>query len=297
MAIRDVTEAHFLHQRSGLEPVFRPPVPQPTALAWIPGREELVACAKDGTVHVIDPVLGTRVIQTGIGEVSTLAIHPDRKRYFVITRDGDWILGRIGGGLEGNGKTGFLMGMEGFWIGEFAVMAGDTETGRQMIIISEGVEKGRIDLPARAIPIPGDNNKLLLARSAPSGLEIVKFGKNIAFSPEESTAHRLRAAGKHILGFTTTGVAIWERTGGQPRSMRLPDLTGGDINAAGTFLGLGTRSGAVALAVMNKIDGRARPHLVKAFDQPISAVAFSDRGRWLATGAEGLQVWTWEDEE
>lgn len=296
--MRDVTEAHFLHQRSGLEPVFRPPVPRPTALAWIPGREELVAATTDGCLHIIDPVLGTRVAQRDLGECAHLSIHPDRKRYFVMTRSGEYIFGKLGGGIDHRGKHGFVGGMEGFWIGELAVICGDThENKRHLLILGEGVEKGRLDLPPRAIPMLGENNKLWLARANQAGLEIVKWSKNIVFSDIEGTAHRLRSCGPHVLGFTGTGVAIWGRAGGQPRSMRLPDLTTGDITGSGAFLGLGTRSGAVALAVVNKLDARARPHLVKAFDQPVTCLAFSDRGRWLATGAEGLQVWTWEDEE
>lgn len=305
--MRDVTEAHFLHQRQGLEPVFRPPVQYPTAMAWIPGREELVACSRDGSMHIIDPVLGTRVAHKDLGEVNVLSIHPDRKRWMGLTRDGEWMVGRFGAGIEHRGKTGFVGGLEGFWVGEFAVYVGDTaeqkkvdgvvEQVRELVILQDGVQKARIEVPARVVPLPGENNKLLLARSNQAGLEVVKFGKEIKFADIPSTQHRLKPCGAHVLGFTATGVAIWSRAGGSPRSMRLPDLTTGDINTSGAFLGLGTRTGAVALAIVNKLDARARPHLVKAFDQPVSALAFSDRGRWLATGAESLQVWTWEDAE
>lgn len=296
--MRDVTEAHFLHQRSGLEPVFRPPVQSPTALAWIPGREELVACAKDGTMHIIDPVLGTRIAHRDLGEAATLSIHPDRKRWFILTRQGEWVQGRIGGAVEHRGKHGFVAGQEGFWIGEFVVMVGDAMDGqRSLLIVQDGVEKGRFHLPPRTVPMLGENNKLILARATQAGLEIVKWGKELKFSDIEGTQHRLKPCGAHVLGFTTTGVAIWTRAGGQPRSMRLPDLTAGDVNPSGAFLGLGTRTGAVALAIVNKVDARARPHLVKAFDQPVQSCAFSDRGRWFATSAESLQVWTWEDAE
>ena len=102
--MRDVTEAHFLHQRQGLEPVFRPPVPRVTALAWIPGREELVACSEDGSMHIIDPVLGTRVAHRDLGEVNVLSLHPDRKRWLGLTRSGEWMVGRFGGGIEHRGQ-------------------------------------------------------------------------------------------------------------------------------------------------------------------------------------------------
>ena len=65
---REVTEAHFLHERSGLEPVLRPPVKYPTALAWVPKRETLVVATRAGELLGVDPVLGTKVITEGIGE-------------------------------------------------------------------------------------------------------------------------------------------------------------------------------------------------------------------------------------
>ena len=40
---------------------------------------------------------------------------------------------------------------------------------------------------------------------------------------------------------------------------------------------------------------RIKPDLVRAFESPVTSIAFSQRGRWLATGAEGLRIWTWED--
>ena len=67
------------------------------------------------------------------------------------------------------------------------------------------------------------------------------------------------------------------------------------VSEDGSVLGLGTRHGAVALARVDKLDGRAHPDLVKAFDCPVTTVSFSQRGRWLATGGDRLQLWTWED--
>ena len=53
--------------------------------------------------------------------------------------------------------------------------------------------------------------------------------------------------------------------------------------------------GAVALARIASLEKRIKPDLVRAFESPVTSVAFSQRGRWLATGAEGLRIWTWED--
>ena len=69
---REVTEAHYLHERSGLEAVLRPPVRNPTALCWIPKREELLAATRDGELISVDPVLGTRVVAESIGETAVI---------------------------------------------------------------------------------------------------------------------------------------------------------------------------------------------------------------------------------
>ena len=98
-----------------------------------------------------------------------------------------------------------------------------------------------------------------------------------------------------FLGLTPSGVAVWKADGGQPSSLRFPDLTAGDISRDGLRVGLGTRSGAVALASLDNIEKRIRPNLIKAFEQPITSVRFSTRGRWLATAAEAIQIWSWED--
>jgi hypothetical protein len=295
--MRDVTEAHFLHQRSGLEAVLRPPVPQPTALAWIPGREELIVASRDGCLHTVDPVLGTRVIARDLGEVAVLSLHPDRKRWLALTRAGEWIIGSIVDGVLNRGRHPFAGGMEAFFLGEWSVMVGDEVAGRTLLVVGAGVEKGRMRVPPRVVPLHGDDGKMLLARSTPAGLHVIKFGKNPVFpEPDESTAHRRRVSGtRYVIGLTPTGVAVWTRAGGQPRSMRLPDVTAGDVSPDGRFLGLGTRAGAVALAALDRLDNRAKPHLVKAFDTPVTSVSFSERGRWLATGGEALQIWTWED--
>jgi hypothetical protein len=129
-----------------------------------------------------------------------------------------------------------------------------------------------------------------------AGLIVIPLGKGHAFPKDlESTAHRLEPSHQFVLGFTATGICVWGQEGGGSRSMRLPDLTAGDISHDGQYLGLGARNGAVALARMDRIEKRVKPDLVRAFNGPVTSVAFSERGKWLATGAEALRIWSWED--
>jgi hypothetical protein len=294
---REVTEAHYLHERSGLEAVLRPPVQHPTALRWVPRREELVAATREGQLVSVDPVLGTRVITDGIGETAVLDVHSDRQRYLAISRQGRLHIGTLKGEVLYEGKHKFMGGMDGFFADKHAVMVGDEVGGRRLLILHlESFKLSSTRLPERVVPTLSEEGRPLLCRSTPAGLKVIPIGRGARFSAElESTAHRLRPSGPYILGFTATGICVWGQEGGVPRSMRLPDLTAGDISADGQYLGLGTRNGAVALARMDRIEKRVRPDLVRAFNGPVTSVAFSSRGRWLATGAEGLRIWSWED--
>ena len=295
---REVTEAHYLHERSGLEPVLRPPVADPTAMRWIPRKEELLVATREGELIRVDPVLGTRTIAKDLGETAVLAIHPDRERYLAVSRTGDWRIGAMKGGVLLDGEHSFVGAMGGFMADRHAVMVGDEHGSRVLKIISllDGSLTGRVKLPARVTATLSPEGRPLLARSTAAGLQVIPLGREHRFPDHlESTAHRLQPTGQFVLGFTTTGICVWGQEGGVPRSMRLPDLTAGDISADGKYLGLGTRNGAVALARMDRIEKRIRPDLVRAFSGPVTTVAFSEKGRWLATGAEGLRIWSWED--
>lgn len=295
---REVTEAHYLHERSGLEAVLRPPVKHPTALCWVPKREELVVATREGQLVTVDPVLGTRVIIENLGETAVLQIHSDRKRWMAMSREGRFRVGTLKGEILYEGKHQFMGGMGGFFAEKHVVMVGDTVEGRALLILDAetGAKKGSARLPSRVAPTLNDQGRPLLCKSTPAGLEVIPLGGKHRFAAGmESTAHRLMPSGPHILGFTSTGICVWGQEGGVPRSMRLPDLTAGDISADGKYLGLGTRNGAVALARMDRIDKRVRPDLVRAFNGAVTSVAFSSRGKWLATGAEGLRIWSWED--
>lgn len=268
----------------------------PTALRWIPKREELLAATRDGELVSVDPVLGTRVIAEGIGETAVLDVSDDRTNVLTMSRSGRWRVGTVRGQVVVEGKHSFMGNMQGFFAKSYVVMLGDTGTGRQMLIYTlEGERKGRVNLPEKVVATTSEAGKLLLCRSTPAGLSVIPFPKGRFPKDLPSTVHRLRTSNQWILGFTITGIVMWGQEGGQPRSMRLPDLTAGDISKDGTYLGLGTRNGAVALARMDRIDRRIRPDLVRAFNGPVTSVAFSSRGRWLATGAEGLRIWSWED--
>jgi hypothetical protein len=294
---REVTEAHYLHERHGLEMVLRAPVDHPTALTWIPGRQELLVATREGELMSVDPAFGTRQLMAELGEVAEISVANDRSRLIALNRRGEWFTATLKGEVLHKGKHPFLAGMSGFFAGKYTVLTGDTGDGQRLMLVLEGdTTKSRVRLPERVVATLDAAGRPLLVRSTPSGLVVVPFGRTARFPKQPSTVHRLRPTGRHILGFTTSGVCVWDHSGGAPESTRLPDLTAGDLSPDTRYLGLGTRTGAVALSRMDKKDKRMRPDLVRAFNTPVTAVSFSSRGRWLATAAEAVRLWTWEEE-
>lgn len=287
-----------MRHRSGLEAVLMPPIRHPTALAWVPGREELLVGTRTGEVVSIDPVLGTRPVVDGLPEVAVLAVHGDRKRFFAMACDGTWVRGTLVGQVEARGQHPFRTGLSAFFAGEHAVVMGEDANGRRAVRILRGDRwVANLGLPPNAIAAQVADGSLVFCRSGHAGLEVlplkdVKLGASFAAFP--GTEHRLRAFGSRVVGVTSTGVACWSLEGGPAMTMRLPDVTVAAVSADGAHLSLGTRNGAVALARMADLDKRIRPDLVRAYQEPVRAVAFSDTGRWLATGAEGLRIWSWD---
>jgi hypothetical protein len=187
--------------------------------------------------------------------------------------------------------------LDAFYVGEYAAFVGEGGGGRALWLVKEGVVCGKVRLPEGvAATGSADSGQVLLARSGVTGLAVVALAKGVRFPKEEATGHRLRLSGKYILGFTPNGLAVWTHQGGAPETMRLPELSAGAVSADGRYLGLGTRSGAVALARFDQKDRRVNPDLVRAFSQPVVGVAFATRGRWLATAAESVLLWSWEGE-
>jgi hypothetical protein len=298
MSGRETTEAHYLHERSGLEPVLRPPVSAPIALRWVPKREELVVGTGTGELVSVDPILGTRQIRAGLGTIAVLDVHEDRTRTLVVTREGKWSIGTLRGDTLHEGDHEFLGHIDGFFAERHAILVGNETDSRTVVILSleTGKVTGRAKVPPGVTAALSSEGRPLLCRSTPAGLVVIPLGKGNSFPRDlESTAHRLRRSGSHVLGFTETGVCVWTLAGGAPSTMRLGELTAGDLSHDGRYLGLGTETGAVALARVDNLEKRKRPDLVRAFDEPVIAVAFSERGRWMATAAEALRIWSWED--
>lgn len=314
--MRNPHDAHFLHQKTGLEMVVRAPVPSPTALAWVPAREEVVVATRSGSLYHVDPLLGTRQIAGGVGEGASVVVSPDRARVGLVTRDGHWMVLSLKGEIESRGKHGFLAGIDAVFVSDHLVVLGDGVEGRSLIVIKDGQIKARANVPPRVVPRVHDG-KLSLVLSIDSGLAQVPFTRTLKFPVGEATAHRLRVVGDLVLGVTSSAFVVWRIGDPTVRSMRLPDLSVGDLTKDGAHVAVGTRFGQVTLSPLGRRPRRddeatggstatsgttpfsaaAKPRPVKASDGPVTCIGFSDRGRWLATGGDALILWTWETDD
>lgn len=294
---RELTSAHYLHERGGLDPVLRPPVEEPTCLAWRPGAEQLLVGNRKGQIFEVDPVMGTSQRAEGLGWTSVVAFHADGMRYVVMSNDGSWSIRTIGEDEPlSEGQHGFQRRMSAFFQREYLVMAGDAADGRYVIIVAGGRAQARIRVPHRSIPMVGGDEKLKLVRSTQAGLKVLPLSRNPAITEEDSTAHNLRAYPDSILGYTVIGLVVWPRDdSGTTVSLRMTDLGVASLSPDGERVAMGTRSGAVAMARLASPEERAKPDLVRAFDGGVKAAEFSSKGRWLATAGDSLVVWTWED--
>lgn len=301
MSLRDHDKtAHYLHERSGLEAVLRPPVSDPTCVRWVPRREELIVGTASGTLVAVDPVMGTTHKAEELGHIVGLSLHPDRKRFAVVTRDGEWIAGDLGGEVRFRGPHEFVGAMGIFWLGDALIAYGDRETDRAVYVISrDGFHGATVPVPWGAVPMANGEGRLALARSTPRGLSVQPLARRGVPEDDQATAHKLVAYSDKVLGTTEVGGVVWDVATGNTASIRYPDIVVGTLNNDRSLMGFGTRHGSVGLAKMDEAASRAKPYLVKSGGGPILGVSFSTRGRWLATAGDHVILWSWEmdDEE
>ncbi len=292
---RDLTHAHYLHAKGGLEALFRPPVGVPGSVAWKPKSEELLVGNTEGILFSVDPVMGTSQVAADLGEVVRIVCHPTDGRVWVMNSEGYWSILR-GSEVLQTGHFPFVRGVQAFFHKAFLVMTGSKDVTREVHIWKGQHRAARIAVPDRSVPAPAPDGRLVLYRSTQAGLEVIPLTRQPTPSDIPTTAHSMRVFPTRVVGFTALGLVSWNRENiKETVSMRLMDLGEVAMNATGELVAMGTRSGAVAMSRLSSAEQRARPTLVHAFDARTRALAFSERGRWLATAGDHLVVWSWED--
>ena len=293
--MRDPRDAHYLHERKEIEPVMSPPCDGVRVLDWVPGREELVVGTDDGLLVRVDPIMGSRIVADDLGEPGAMAVSPDGARVAVLVR---------GVGLDVRDlETGaclfkvmspLLADLWAGWWAQGLAFAGEGLEGRKVILVDRfGVVRARGVLPDGAVVGVGRSGGLLVGRVSDQGAEVVGLGKPL--SRKEPTRHRLRFSPTGVLfGIAEGGVTVWPGRNISPRTIRVHGVSSAAVSYDGKRIAIGTRAGGVTLSeTVTEAPARMHPGQTEGHEKPVSAVSFSERGRWFATGGEKCWLWSY----
>jgi hypothetical protein len=287
-------DAHFQHARKPIEAVLRPSLERPRALSWLPGKAVLLVATQEGRVHEVEPAFGSRERFIGRPDCAQLSTHGDLLA--MLGRDGvleAW--NRVEGRRLWEYPTRFVaqLGVR-WWSAGIAVFGEDLEDRHVHVLGLDGQLRAQAKLPSRAAVGVSPLGRLVVARSTDRGVSVVPMGKPLPAG--EPTQHSLRfGPGGRILGILGTGVTAWSADGGSPVHVRLLDTTTACLHGDGARVALGTRSGAVAMASL--VDGAAarnNPLRVGAHDAPVTTLSFCAKGRWLASLADSVVIWSYD---
>lgn len=287
---RDHDDAHFLHERRGLSQLVKPPVGMPISLAW-DAKGSLLAASAEGTLDRVHPAMGTTRLLSGLGPIAGLGVEEDR--FVVVERTGRWACHDPSGTLVIQGEHPFEGAVQVQFRQNKILLSGVTAGEKQVLFYDGGRKVLRIQVPVRAVAFVSEGH-LGLAQSTPVGLETIYVKDNGRFHGRDVTPHLLVAQGDYILGLHGGGVRVWSILDGVHVDVDVPSTTVAALTHDGRVGAIGTADGSIALANLRSGSTRAKPDVIDVSDQPMRALAFSRKGRFLASGADQLVIWTWE---
>lgn len=287
----EIADAHFLHQKRGLQAVLRPSVRQPTHIVWSAAEREFIVACSSGAVERVHPALGTRPLTAEGRRVSGLATSEHGTA--VVRADGTWRVLDPDGVVVHSGEHHYLGSVRSMFIGKRLLLLGVRHGVWTMSVIVSGKLTLRVQLPPRSHPVAmGDSIGLM--QVTPDGIEVIPLRAGSRFKGAIQTPHQIRMHGASIVGLLSDSVSVWRREGGGVRSLRVPGLTAAALSDDGEWLAVGRRDGSACVVPRDALLGKGRPQWVRAYGEAVRCLCFGGSGAWLATGGPSLVVWTWE---
>lgn len=297
----EIADPHFLHPTKPLEALLSPPVADPRAMAW--SGEELLVADREGTVHLVEPSFGARRLFRAAANPTRLAISPmtaDGRCVAILDQSGRLHVYELDGRLVWQYNTGLIAGVQLTFGAGGLIIAGDAEDARRVVVFAmDGRVLGRARVPARTVAL-SQAGLPRLVRSLPTGLRVLPWGEPLG--SEDATAHHLFVASGFVFGVASGGVTLWRRpevgrsplhNEGDAVTVKLYDVANAAISADGETLALATRQGSVSVTLARPGVARVNPGKVGGHDAPVTGLAFSQRGRWLASLAERVWIWSY----
>jgi hypothetical protein len=310
-SMRDVENAHFRHAPRGVDAVVRVPVEGAQALDWIPGKEELVVACRatraedapadgtapvaNGTLALVDPVMGTRMLATDLEDPAAVSVSPNGERVAILERGrGVSVRDLLRGKVLWSVPFPLVADLWVGWWKNGIVAAGEDFDGRAVLVLDpDGNQRARGRLPKGAAVGVSNRGKLVLGHVTARGAEVVPLDAQLRNDPP--TKHRLRfSSGGVLYGVAEGGVAVWTGSGAAitATTVRCYGVASAALDPTGAWLAIGTRDGSVAVTGVGAgLVDRAHPDPQGGHNAPVLDIAFSHRGRWLATA--GLRCWIW----
>jgi hypothetical protein len=289
---RSVDQAHYLHGRKGLALVVRPPVHEVAAMAWT-GRGRLVVGTRDGAGYIVHPALGTGELWRDRAPVLGLGV--EAGRIVVVEGDGSWRMLDLDGKEAYASDHTFIGPVDVQFDGARVLLTGPTTTDRRTVFYEGDKKVFRILMPPRTVALIDPEREIALAQSTTGGLEVLRVAPGARFRQLEQTSHQLTVAAGRILGVHEGGVRVWRPETWDALDVSLSNASVATVSSDGRFAAIGTDAGGVAVVDLSVPEARAEPVTVSISHSPVRSLAFSDRGFWLASGADTLAVWSWED--
>lgn len=286
---RDHDDAHYLHGRHGLSVLVRPPVEAASHLAW-DGAGNLLVATQRGTLLRVHPAMGTSFVLEGCAQPTGLGVDGDR--FVLVERDGTWGTYTIDGQKLISGDHPFAGYVTVQFREKKVLLTGRTQAEKQVLFYDSGRKVLRIQIPPKAVGFISSGH-FGLAQSIPVGMEVIYLRDGGRFQGRETTNHVLYAFRDHIVGVHPEGARVWSLVEGESRDVYLPGTVCAALDWDGRMLALGTAEGQVALADLDDEASCATPVVVDAADVPIRALSFSRKGKYLASSADDLVIWTW----